>query len=131
MTILMVFLLVVFRLSTLQVYWSDQYFCSVHILYESIVLESLDKFVVEPIDGILVSPCLMRLVVDCGASVGNLLEPTLCRHKVCVLDVAMNPTKVFLFPRNRLKSVMHVQNILKIESYYLHSLRSSSMHPSH
>src|SRR5664279_2337920 len=47
-TISMVFLLVVFRLSTLQVYWSDQYFCFVHMFYESILLEYLDKFAVEP-----------------------------------------------------------------------------------
>jgi hypothetical protein len=49
----MVFLLVVFHLSTLYVLWSDQYFCLVPAIYESILLEHINKFVVEPIDNIL------------------------------------------------------------------------------
>jgi hypothetical protein len=42
-----------FHLSILYVLWSDQYFCLVPATYESILLEHINKFVVEPIDNIL------------------------------------------------------------------------------
>jgi hypothetical protein len=42
-----------FHLSTLYVLRFDQYFCIVPGTYESILLEHINKFVVEPIDNIL------------------------------------------------------------------------------
>jgi hypothetical protein len=43
-----------FHLNTSSFPWSDQYFCLVPAIYESIFLEHLNKLVVEPIDDILI-----------------------------------------------------------------------------
>jgi hypothetical protein len=43
-----------FHLNTSSFPWSDQYFCLVSTIYESIFLEHLNKLVVEPIDDILI-----------------------------------------------------------------------------
>ena len=81
--------------------------------------------------------------MDCGVSIGNLLEPTLCRHKVRVLDVRsdflwftcncgkLSPwirARSSCFLGNHLKSVMHVRNIPEMEGCYFHSLKGSVVH---
>ena len=45
----------VFRQLTSSCPWSDQYFCLVHVLFDSILLEYLNKLLVEPIDIILIA----------------------------------------------------------------------------
>jgi hypothetical protein len=53
-TILMVLLLMVFTWVHRRPLRSDQYFCLVPTTYESVILERLNKLVVEPIDDILI-----------------------------------------------------------------------------
>jgi hypothetical protein len=77
----------VFHLSTLYVLRSDQYFCLVPAIYESILLEHINKFVVEPIDNILTFSMFEEIYWTFSNSVGKLLEPSLCHHEVYVLDV--------------------------------------------
>jgi hypothetical protein len=63
-TILLVFLLVVFTWVHHHFLWSDQYFCLVPTTYESVILEHLNKLVVEPIDDILIFSLLKIFILD-------------------------------------------------------------------
>ena len=97
-----------------------------------------DKVVVEPILHVL-----RDWYWTFGVVVGNLLEPTLCHRKVCVLDVGsdflwftcirwkMSPliwVKFSCFLGNHLKLVMYVWSILEMVGCHLHFLEGSSMH---
>jgi hypothetical protein len=85
----------------------------------------------------LFSPCLKRFIWTFGNSVGNLLEPSLCHHEVCVLDVESEflslahvqllkdvtvkiKKKFICFLGNQLELVMHVRSILEMVDCYLH-----------
>jgi hypothetical protein len=83
----MVLLLVVLTWVHHHFLWSDQYFCLVPTTYESIILEHLNKLVVEPSMTFLFSPYWRYSYWTFGINVGNLWEPSLCHHEVCVLDV--------------------------------------------
>jgi hypothetical protein len=79
-TILMFFLLVVFTWVHHHPFWSDQYFCLVPAIYESIFLEHLNKLVVEPIDDILIFSMFEDIHIGHLAS---MLET--CENHLCVI----------------------------------------------
>ena len=60
----MVFLLVMFHLSPSSCLWSDHHFCFVDTTYESIFLEYSDKFVIDPINDILIFSMLEKISIE-------------------------------------------------------------------
>ena len=60
----MMLLLVMFHLSPSSCLWSDQHFCLVYKTYESICLEYLDEFVVDPLDDIVIFSMLDKIHIE-------------------------------------------------------------------
>jgi hypothetical protein len=136
-TTLIVFLLVVFTWAHFHVLRSDQYFCLVPATYESIFLEHLNKFVVEPIDDILIFSIfedihIGHLALMLGTCENHLWVIT--KYVFWMLEVTFslwfmcncwkmslwNQEELSSFPRESSQADTHVWSILEMVAWCLH-----------
>jgi hypothetical protein len=138
-TSLIVFLLMVFTWVHHHSLRSDQYFCLVLAIYESIFLEHLNTFVVEPIDDILIFSMFEEIYIGHLALMLKTWENHLCvimKYVFWMFEVTfslwftcncwkMSPwiqEEFSLFLGNHLELVMHVRIILEMIGCCLHLL---------